>query len=74
MEHDIITRNVYSVSGAEIWEFSKPQRDIIIIIIIKSEVKLKLCLIFKNFQNGRHFEPDKLFYRELYRKLNIPER
>ena len=27
--HDIITREAYSVSGAEIWEFSKSQRDII---------------------------------------------
>ena len=26
-----------------------------------SEVKLKLCLIFQNFQNGRHFEPDIFF-------------
>ena len=29
MEHDIITRDAYSVSWAEIWEFSKSQRDII---------------------------------------------
>ena len=29
VEHDIITRDAYSVSGAEIWEFSKSQRDII---------------------------------------------
>ena len=27
MEHDIITRDAYSVSGAEIWEFSKSQRE-----------------------------------------------
>ena len=33
-----------------------------------SEVKLKLCLIFQNFQNGRHFEPDKLFLPDV-----IPE-
>ena len=29
LEHDIITRDAYSVSWAEIWEFSKSQRDII---------------------------------------------
>ena len=29
MEHDIITRDAYNVSWAEIWEFSKSQRDII---------------------------------------------
>ena len=33
-----------------------------------SEVKLKLCFIFQNFQNGRHFEPNKLFLPEV-----IPE-
>ena len=38
------------------------------------EVKLKLCLIFQNFKNGRHFELATFFYRKLYRKLNIPER
>ena len=27
--HDIITRDAYSVSWAEIWEFSKSHRDII---------------------------------------------
>ena len=32
------------------------------------EVKLKLCLIFQNFQNGRHFEPNKLFLPDV-----IPE-
>ena len=26
MEHDIITRDAYNVSWAEIWEFSKSQR------------------------------------------------
>ena len=26
-----------------------------------SEVKLKLCLIFQNFQNSRHFQPDNFF-------------
>ena len=41
----------------------------------KSEVKLKLCLIFQNFQNGRHFElATFFFYRKWYQKLNIPER
>ena len=29
VEHDIITRDAYSVSWVEIWEFSKSQRDII---------------------------------------------
>ena len=29
MEHDIITRDVNTVSWAAIWEFSKSQRDII---------------------------------------------
>ena len=43
--------------------------------IFISEFKLKLCLIFQNFQNGRYFELATIFfYRELYRKLNIPER
>ena len=32
------------------------------------EVTLKLCFIFKNFQNGRHVEPDKRFLPEI-----IPE-
>ena len=40
-----------------------------------SEVKLKLCLIFRNFINGRHFwARDKLFHRKLHRKLNMSER
>ena len=40
-----------------------------------SEVKVKLCLIFQNFQNGRHFElAANFFYRKLFRKENIPER
>ena len=43
--------------------------------LLISEVKLKLCLIFQNFQNGRHFElATNFFHRKLYRKLNIPER
>ena len=43
--------------------------------LLISEVKLKLCLIFQNFQNGRHFELATIFfYRKLYRNLNIPER
>ena len=33
-----------------------------------SEVKLKLCLIFENFQNGRHFELATNFLPEV-----IPE-
>ena len=28
-----------------------------------SEIKLKLCLIFQNFQNGRHFELAINFFR-----------
>ena len=32
-----------------------------------SEVRLKLCFIFQNFQNGRHLELDNFFYRKLYR-------
>ena len=32
------------------------------------EVKLKLCLIFQNFQNGRHFAVTKKFLPEM-----IPE-
>ena len=40
-----------------------------------SEVKLKLCLIFQNFRNGRHYElATDFFIRKLYWKLNIPER
>ena len=39
--------------------------------IFITEVKLKLYLIFQNFQNGRHFELATNFF---YRKLNIPER
>ena len=39
-----------------------------------SEVKLQLCLIFQNFQNGRHIQvATNFFYRMLYRKLNVPE-
>ena len=42
---------------------------IIWVDIIISEVKLKLCFIFQNFQNGRHFElATKLFSPEV-----IPE-
>ena len=36
--------------------------------LLLSEVRLKLRLIFQNFQNGRHFEVDKLFWPEV-----IPE-
>ena len=43
--------------------------------IFISEVKLKLCLIFQKFQNGRHFElATNFFYRKVYRKDNTPER
>ena len=39
------------------------------------EVRLKLCLLFQNFQNDGHFElATNFFYRKLYRKLDIPER
>ena len=39
-----------------------------------SEVKLKLCSIFQNFQNGSYFElATNFFYRKLYRKLDITE-
>ena len=31
-----------------------------------SEVKLKLCLIFQNFQNGRHFELATIFFTGSY--------
>ena len=31
-----------------------------------SEVKWKLCLIFQNFQNGRHFELAKNFFTGSY--------
>ena len=34
--------------------------------LIIFEVKLKLCLIFQKFQNGRHFEPDKLLFTGIY--------
>ena len=34
--------------------------------IFKSEVKLKLCLIFRNFQNGRHFELATNFFTGSY--------
>ena len=30
-----------------------------------SEVKLKLCLIFQNFQNGRHFQLATIFLQEV---------
>ena len=157
MEHDIITRDAYSVFWAEIWEFSKSQRDIIDAVTISniivfeiicnvaywcqghpvslwcwpltcnlekcyslrsffcmynlaicsrsqhllnmniernfeatlwrhrwrhhhkktfcgiiwddlfiSEIRLKLCLIFQNFQNGRHFELATNFFTESY--------
>ena len=40
-----------------------------------SEVKLKLCLIIQNFQNGRHVElATNFFYLKLYQELNMPER
>ena len=43
--------------------------------ILIFEVKLKLRVIFRNFQNGRHFElTTNFFYRKWYRKLNIPDR
>ena len=34
VEHDIITRDANSVSRAEIWKFSKSQRDIIDVVKI----------------------------------------
>ena len=40
-----------------------------------SEVKFKLCSIFQNFWKWPPFwARDKLFYRNWYPKLNIPER
>ena len=42
MEHDIITRDAYSVSWAEIWEFSKSQRDIIDAVIISKIVVFEI--------------------------------
>ena len=41
MEHDIITRDAYSVSWAEIWEFSKSQRDIIDAVTISKKLYLR---------------------------------
>ena len=38
MEYDIITRDAYSVSWAEIWEFSKSQRDIIDAVTISKNI------------------------------------
>ena len=49
MEHDIIIRDAYSVSWAEIWEFSKSQSDIIDAITISKNNciwdNLQCCLL-----------------------------
>ena len=42
VEHDIITRDAYSVSWAEIWEFWKPQRDIIDAVIISKLIVFEI--------------------------------
>ena len=34
--------------------------------LFMSEVKLKLCLIFQNFQNGRHFDLATFFFTGSY--------
>ena len=39
--------------------------------IFISEVKLKLCLIFQNFQNGRYFELATNFFTESYTESSI---
>ena len=52
--------------------------DIILDVFFISEVTLKLCLIFQNFQNGRHFElatnfflPEVILEVEYTRKMAI---
>ena len=42
MEHDIITRDAYSVSRAEIWEFSKSRRDIFDAITISKKIVFEI--------------------------------
>ena len=42
VEHDIITCDAYSVSRAEIWEFSKSQRDIIDAITISKIIVFEI--------------------------------
>ena len=46
VEHDIITRDAYNVSWAEIWEFSKSQRDIFAAIIISKIIVFEIISIF----------------------------
>ena len=42
VEHYIITRDAYSVSWAEIWEFSKSQRDIIDAVTISKIIAFEI--------------------------------
>ena len=42
VEHDIITRDAYSVAWEEIWEFSKSQRDIIDAVTISKIIVFEI--------------------------------
>ena len=42
VEHDIITRDAYNVSWAEIWELSKSQRDIIDVATISKIIVFEI--------------------------------
>ena len=79
----VIMKNVVISFIKEYWgPTSRPPCDVIDDVIIMkntyfgiilddhfiSEVKLKLCLIFQNFENGRHFELATNFLPEV-----IPE-
>ena len=46
MEHDIITRDANGVSWAEIWEFSKLQRDIIDAVTISKIIVFEIIYNF----------------------------
>ena len=53
--YDVIDDVIMKILLSIIWD------DLLI-----SEVKLKLCLIFQNFQNGRHFELATNLFAECY--------
>ena len=56
VEHDIIIRDVYSVSWAEIWKFSKSQRDII------DAVTIEIIIAFEIICNVAYYSAAKFAF------------
>ena len=57
MEHDIITRDAYSVSWAEIWEFSKSQRDSIDAVTISKMIVFEMICNVAYYSAGKFTFP-----------------